>query len=137
MYSLPTVRIKSEVSDDNPLGFIVINEDDFDALKHELFVESAEPADDDKKDGETDPPKDSETDSSKPDDASNGETGGSSESGATPAYRAEHRGRGSYSVMDGEVEVVSGLAKDEAVAFNALSTAEKVAFVAGRNAAKA
>ena len=39
---IPTIRIKSEVSDDNPLGFVVINEADFDADKHELF--DAEPA---------------------------------------------------------------------------------------------
>jgi hypothetical protein len=34
---IPTIRIKSEPSDDNPLGFIVINESDFDANAHELF----------------------------------------------------------------------------------------------------
>lgn len=38
---IPTVRITSPVSDDNPLGFIVINESDFDAAKHELL--DAEP----------------------------------------------------------------------------------------------
>jgi hypothetical protein len=38
---IPTIRIKSEPSEDNPLGFIVINESDFDADKHELF--DAEP----------------------------------------------------------------------------------------------
>ncbi|HEX5126496.1 MAG TPA: hypothetical protein VFW00_07125 [Rhodocyclaceae bacterium] len=37
----PTVQIASPVSDDNPLGFIVINESDFDADKHTLF--GAEP----------------------------------------------------------------------------------------------
>jgi hypothetical protein len=34
---IPTVQIVSPISDDNPLGFIVINESDFDADKHELF----------------------------------------------------------------------------------------------------
>jgi hypothetical protein len=133
MYALPTVKIKSEVSDDNLLGFVVINEDDFDASQHELFVESAEPPDDDKKNGEVDSPKGGETDSSKQDDAGNGadngDTGGSNDSGATPAYRAEHRGRGSYSIMDGETEVIPGLLKDAAVAFNALSDVEKAVFV--------
>jgi hypothetical protein len=34
---LATVQIASPVSDDNPLGFIVINESDFDANTQELF----------------------------------------------------------------------------------------------------
>jgi hypothetical protein len=34
---IPTVRITSPVSDENPLGFVVINECDFDADLHELF----------------------------------------------------------------------------------------------------
>lgn len=33
----PTVRIKSPVNDENPAGYVVINESDFDAAKHELF----------------------------------------------------------------------------------------------------
>jgi hypothetical protein len=32
-----TINIKSEVSDDNPLGYIVINLEDFDPAKHEKF----------------------------------------------------------------------------------------------------
>jgi hypothetical protein len=126
MFPLPTVKVKSVVSDDNPHGYIVINEEDFDASVHEQFEEPAESPDDDEKDGETD--------SAKQDDASNGDMGGSDEGGDVPAYRAEHRGRGSYSVMNGDAEAVAGLTKDEAIAFNALSAAEKVAFVA--NAAK-
>lgn len=38
---LPTVQIVSPVSNDNPLGFVVINESDFDADVHELV--GAEP----------------------------------------------------------------------------------------------
>jgi hypothetical protein len=38
---LPTICIKSDPSEDNPLGFVIINESDFDADKHELF--DAEP----------------------------------------------------------------------------------------------
>jgi hypothetical protein len=34
---LPTIRIKAAVSDDNPLGFIVINESDFDPAVHEAL----------------------------------------------------------------------------------------------------
>lgn len=34
---LPTIRIKAEVSEDNPLGFIVINQSDFDAAVHEAL----------------------------------------------------------------------------------------------------
>jgi hypothetical protein len=37
----PTVQIKSPVSDDNPTGFVVINESDFDPAVHERF--DAEP----------------------------------------------------------------------------------------------
>lgn len=43
---------------------------------------------------------------------------------------AKHRGRGSYSVMDGDVEVMEGLAKADADAFNALSDDDKEAYVA-------
>lgn len=39
MSQLETVQIKAEISDDNPLGFIVINKSDFDQDKQELFVE--------------------------------------------------------------------------------------------------
>jgi hypothetical protein len=34
---IPTVRIVSPVTDENPLGFVIINEADFDADQHELF----------------------------------------------------------------------------------------------------
>lgn len=34
---IPTVRIITPVTDDNPLGFVVINADDFDSAFHELF----------------------------------------------------------------------------------------------------
>jgi hypothetical protein len=34
---IPTVRIVSPVTDENPLGFVIINESDFDADQHELF----------------------------------------------------------------------------------------------------
>jgi hypothetical protein len=35
-----TVRIKAPVTDENPAGFVVINESEFDKGKHELFVEA-------------------------------------------------------------------------------------------------
>jgi hypothetical protein len=34
-----TVRVTSEVSEDNPLGYIVINKVDFDEKEHKLFEE--------------------------------------------------------------------------------------------------
>ena len=37
----PTVKIASPVSEDNPLGFIVINESDFKDGEHTLFDEKA------------------------------------------------------------------------------------------------
>lgn len=37
MSMLETVRIKAEVSDDNPLGYIVINKTDFNEDEQELF----------------------------------------------------------------------------------------------------
>lgn len=53
--------------------------------------------------------------------------------GSDPASLvAKHRGRGSYSVMDGEREVVQGLDKGLADAFNALDAEGKAAFVAER-----
>lgn len=41
-----TVKIVSSISEDNPLGYIVINKDDFDEKKHEIFDEtkSADPS---------------------------------------------------------------------------------------------
>lgn len=48
-----TVRVVSEVSDDNPLGYVVINKDDYVEGEHELFDKptpkkgkAAAPADD-------------------------------------------------------------------------------------------
>lgn len=45
------------------------------------------------------------------------------------ALNAVHRGRGSYSVMRGDTEVLPGLNKEEADAFNEKSAAEKSEFV--------
>ncbi len=39
MSEIPTVRIASPVSDENPLGYIVINEEDFREGIDVLFVE--------------------------------------------------------------------------------------------------
>ncbi len=39
MYTVPTVKIVSEPSHENPLGYIVINKSDFDPAKHEPFDE--------------------------------------------------------------------------------------------------
>lgn len=41
MKPLPTVRIVSPVSDENPFGYIVINQSDYDHTKHATFVEHA------------------------------------------------------------------------------------------------
>lgn len=38
---------------------------------------------------------------------------------------AKHRGRGSWSIMDGEEEVVQGLTREQAEAFNALPAHER------------
>ncbi|KAA2237677.1 STY1053 family phage-associated protein [Salinarimonas soli] len=54
--------------------------------------------------------------------------------GDAPALVARHRGGGSYSVMNGEVEVVQSLSKAEAEAFNAAEPEAKSAFVASRKA---
>lgn len=43
--------------------------------------------------------------------------------------KAVHRGRGSYSVMHGEEEVMPNLTKADADAFNALSVEDKAAYV--------
>lgn len=51
---LATVRVVSPVSDDNPLGFIVVNETDFDPAVHTLF-EASKPDD---KSVDADPPAD-------------------------------------------------------------------------------
>lgn len=47
-----------------------------------------------------------------------------------PAYEAKHRGRGSYSVMDATgAEMVEGLSKEQAEAFNAMSAEDRAAYV--------
>lgn len=43
---------------------------------------------------------------------------------------AVHRGRGSWSIMRGKIEVQDGLTKADAEAFNAMADDEKEAFVA-------
>lgn len=63
---------------------------------------------------------------------------GSGDAPPPPNYAslvAAHRGRGSWSVMDGDTEVVQGLDKDLAAAFNALDAEGKAAFVAERKPA--
>lgn len=49
---------------------------------------------------------------------------------------ARHRGRGSYSIMRGDEEVIEGLHKDEAARFNAMGPFAKAAYVAERKPAK-
>lgn len=39
---LKTVKIISSVSEENKLGYIVINESDFDEKKHKLYVEKSD-----------------------------------------------------------------------------------------------
>lgn len=46
-----------------------------------------------------------------------------------------HRGGGSWSIMAGDTELVEGVSKEEAKAFNGLSPEDKQAWVAGRKAA--
>lgn len=46
-----------------------------------------------------------------------------------PGYEAKHRGGGSWSVMQGDTEVVEKLDKTAAEAFNALSDEDKAKFV--------
>ncbi|MBI5111856.1 MAG: hypothetical protein HZA68_07775 [Rhodovulum sp.] len=50
-----------------------------------------------------------------------------------PDLHAVHRGRGSYSIMQGEEELADGLTKADADAFNALSPADRAAFVADKS----
>lgn len=45
-------------------------------------------------------------------------------------YTAKHKGRGVYAVVKGDADVVDGLTKDEAAAFNAMSDDDKSAWVA-------
>lgn len=42
---------------------------------------------------------------------------------------AKHRGGGRYSIMDGETEVMAGLSKADAEAFNSMSDEDKKAYV--------
>lgn len=42
---------------------------------------------------------------------------------------ASHKGGGKYSVMDGDEEKASGLSKDDAASFNAMSDEEKAAYI--------
>lgn len=68
---------------------------------------------------------------------SGGSDGKTAVSNPATAFEAKHRGGGSYSVMDAEgKEVLSGLTKDDAGAFNAMSEEDKAAFVASENAKK-
>jgi hypothetical protein len=43
---------------------------------------------------------------------------------------AVHKGGGSWSIMNGDVEVEKGVSKDDADAFNAMSDQEKLDFIA-------
>lgn len=47
-------------------------------------------------------------------------------------YISKHRGGGSYSVMDGDTEVVPGLDKEASLAFNALDPEEQQDWVTAR-----
>ena len=47
------------------------------------------------------------------------------------ALEAKHRGRGSYSIMRGDDELVENLSKEDATTFNALSDEEKAEYVKG------
>ena len=48
-------------------------------------------------------------------------------------YEAKHRGRGSYSVLDAAgAEIMEGLSKDDAEAFNAMSPEDQAAYVAAK-----
>lgn len=59
--------------------------------------------------------------------------GDAQSSSGSATYKAEHRGRGSYSVMGGDgKEVVPDLSKEDAEAFNAGSDEDRAAFVAER-----
>lgn len=49
--------------------------------------------------------------------------------------QAVHRGAGSFSVMDGDKELVEKLTKEDADAFNKLDDAAKAKFIADRKAA--
>jgi hypothetical protein len=55
--------------------------------------------------------------------------GGGGGGSDTATLEAKHRGGGSYSVMDGDKELVEKLDKDQADKFNALDDAGKAAFI--------
>lgn len=48
---------------------------------------------------------------------------------AKTGLRAEHRGGGSYSIMDGDKEIVEKLSKAEAEEFNALDAEARAKFI--------
>jgi hypothetical protein len=50
-------------------------------------------------------------------------------SGTTSELSAVHRGRGSWSIMQGAEEVRDGLSKEDADAFNAMSAEDKAEYV--------
>lgn len=51
-----------------------------------------------------------------------------------PALEAKHRGKGSYSVLDASgAEVMEGLSKEDAEAFNAMTADEKAEYVKTEN----
>lgn len=54
---------------------------------------------------------------------------GKASSSSDPAFEAKHRGGGSYSVMQGDEEVIPSLNKEQAEAFNALSEAKRFDYV--------
>lgn len=45
---------------------------------------------------------------------------------------AKHRGRGVWSIVDGDVTVLEGLGRDEATEFNALGAEDKAIFIEAR-----
>lgn len=47
----------------------------------------------------------------------------------TPQVRAVHRGRGSYSIIDRDGEIIEGLSKQQAADFNAMTLADRLAFI--------
>jgi len=56
------------------------------------------------------------------------------ETAPAPALEAKHRGKGSYSILDASgSEVMEGLSKEDAEAFNALTADEKAEYVKTEN----
>lgn len=58
-----------------------------------------------------------------------GGEGKSEEKTDAPTVEAKHRGGGSYSIMQGDTELVEKLTKEDAEAFNAMSDEDKAAYV--------